>query len=158
ISIDTDRVFLSGHFSGADAAWDIALAHPDLWAGCVMFAPHADRYISFYRENSRMVPTYFIAGEKDAGTSEEGNWLVENANELDRYWADTRTDSTLVLYRGRGRDREGFSDEVQRVFEWMALAGHRRNFAPTKFEVVSLRPWDNYFWFLECEEFPANAT
>ena len=34
-SIDTDRVFLTGHSIGGDAAWDIGLAHPDLWAGVI---------------------------------------------------------------------------------------------------------------------------
>ena len=34
-SIDTDRVFLSGYSMGGDAAWDIGLAHPDLWAGVI---------------------------------------------------------------------------------------------------------------------------
>ena len=34
-SIDTDRVFLSGHSCGGDAAWDIGLSHPDLWAGVI---------------------------------------------------------------------------------------------------------------------------
>ena len=34
-SIDSDRVFLSGHSIGGDAAWDIGLAHPDLWAGVI---------------------------------------------------------------------------------------------------------------------------
>ena len=33
LSIDSDRVYLSGHGVGADAIWDIAQAHPDLWAG-----------------------------------------------------------------------------------------------------------------------------
>ena len=28
-SIDTDRVFLSGHAMGGDAAWDMGLSHPD---------------------------------------------------------------------------------------------------------------------------------
>ncbi len=31
LSIDTNRVFISGHFDGGAAAWDIALSHPDLW-------------------------------------------------------------------------------------------------------------------------------
>jgi hypothetical protein len=158
ISIDTDRVFLSGHFVGGDAAWDIALAHPDLWAGCVMFAPRADRYVRFYRDNARMVPLYFVGGEKDAGTAEDGSWLLENSTELDRYLSDTKTDCTLVMFRGRGRDRDGFSDEIQRIFQWMGLPGRRRNPAPEKIEVVSLRPWDNYFWWLECDNFPASAT
>ena len=34
-AVDTDRVFLSGHSMGGDAAWDIGLAHPDLWAGVI---------------------------------------------------------------------------------------------------------------------------
>ncbi|MGE0755937.1 MAG: peptidase [Pirellulaceae bacterium] len=158
ISIDSDQVFLSGHFAGGDAAWDIALAHPDLWAGCVMFAPHADRYVKYYRDNARTVPLYFVTGEKDVGTGEQGNWLVENGTEMDRYLSDTRTDCTLVVYRGRGRDLDGFADEVQRIFDWMSLSSHRRNAAPQSFEVVSMRPWDNYFWWVECEGFPASST
>ena len=34
-SIDTDRVFLTGHTMGGDASWDLGLAHPDLWAGVI---------------------------------------------------------------------------------------------------------------------------
>ena len=34
-AVDTDRVFLSGHSMGGDAAWDMGLAHPDLWAGVI---------------------------------------------------------------------------------------------------------------------------
>ncbi len=45
-SIDTDRVFLSGFSNGADAAWDIAQAHPDLWAGVIPIAARSDRYIA----------------------------------------------------------------------------------------------------------------
>lgn len=156
-SIDPDRIFLQGHFAGGDAAWDIALAHPDLWAGCVMMAPRPDRYVKFYYENARYVPLYIINGEKDVGTPAEGNWILENASELDRYLTDERTDCTVVLYRGRGRDREGFADEIQRIFDWMELPEHRRNPAPTKIKMVSMRPWDNFFWWLEVEDFPASS-
>ena len=157
LSIDTDRIFISGHFTGGDAAWDIALAHPDLWAGCVMIVPRADRYVKFYHDNARYIPLYIVSGDKDAGTSAEGNWVAENATELDRYLTDERTDCTLVLYRGRGRDREGFADEIQRIFEWMELPTRRRNSAPSKMEVVSMRPWDNFFWWLEAEGFPPTS-
>ena len=34
-SIDTDRVFLSGHGVGGDAVYDIGLAHPEHWAGVI---------------------------------------------------------------------------------------------------------------------------
>jgi acetyl esterase/lipase len=41
-SVDTDRVFLTGHSAGGDAAWDIGLAHPDLWAGVIPIVATAD--------------------------------------------------------------------------------------------------------------------
>ena len=47
-SIDTDRVFLTGHGIGGDAAWDIAIAHPDLWAGVIPIVAVADRYVGRY--------------------------------------------------------------------------------------------------------------
>ena len=69
-AIDTDRVFLSGHSLGGDAAWDIALAHPDLWAGLVAIVPTADRYVTHYWPNARRLPIYVVGGELDrAGSS-----------------------------------------------------------------------------------------
>ncbi|MFM7547501.1 MAG: hypothetical protein ACKO8I_01240, partial [Cyanobacteriota bacterium] len=64
-SIDTDRVFLAGHAVGADVAWDVALAHPDLWAGVVLIAPTADRYVTRYWPNARTLPFYMVGGELD---------------------------------------------------------------------------------------------
>lgn len=79
VSIDTDRVFLSGHSMGGDAAWDIGLSHPDLWAGVIPIVANADRYIHKYSDNGRGLPMYFVGGERDGG------WLNENGMELDRY-------------------------------------------------------------------------
>jgi hypothetical protein len=61
----------------------------------------------------------------------------------------------VVLYRGRGRD--GFSDEIHRIFEWMELPTRRRNLAPREIKVSSMRPWDNFFWWLELENFPTSS-
>ena len=109
-SIDTDRVFLSGHSLGGDAAWDIALAHPDLWAGLVAIAPSAGRYVNHYWPNARTLPIYVVGGELDRGL------LQRNAMDLDRYFAKG-FDATYVEYRGRGH--EHFSDEILRIFDWM---------------------------------------
>src|SRR4029453_16143424 len=78
-SIDTDRVYLSGHSMGGDAAWDIALAHPDLWAGVIPIVATADKYVTRYWENAKYVSFYFVCGEKD------GNKLALNATDWDRY-------------------------------------------------------------------------
>ncbi len=142
-AIDTDRVFLSGHSMGADAAWDIALAHPDLWAGLVLFAPASDRYVSHYWENGRQLPMYVVGGELDTGR------LDVNAMDFDRYLRRS-FDMTYVEYLGRGH--ENFSDEILRVLDWMGRK--RRSFFPKNFETVSMRPWDRFFWWTEFEDLP----
>ena len=40
-AVDTDRVFLHGHAEGGDAAWDIGVSHPDLWAGVIPVSAEA---------------------------------------------------------------------------------------------------------------------
>ncbi|MBN2295176.1 MAG: peptidase [Pirellulales bacterium] len=145
-SIDTDRVFLSGHSTGGDAAWDIGLAHPDLWAGVVPITAWSRCYCPQYWENARNLPLYFVGGEKDA------RWIIENARDLDRYLI-RGFDATVVEYQGRGR--EHFQEEIQRIFDWMAP--HRRDFFPKKFKVVSMRPWDNFFWWVEMYGMPPKA-
>ena len=148
-SIDTDRIFLSGHSLGGNAAWDLGVAHPDLWAGVIPIVAKGEKYIHRYTENAKGLPFYFVGGEKDGG------WLSENALELERYLKKPGYDVTIVQYQGRGH--EHFQDEIQHLFTWMSLDAHRRNFFPREVEVVSMRPWDNYFWWLELEDFPAET-
>ncbi len=147
-SIDTDRVFLTGHGIGGDAAWDFAQSHPDLWAGVIPFVAKRDpvkKYIQFYWENARHVPLYFVAGEKD------GMKMSQNAELFDRYLRK-RFDTTVVEYLGRGQ--EPYYDEIHHIFDWMALPNHRRNGSPREFACKTMRPWDNFFWWIEGHEFP----
>ncbi len=146
-AIDTDQVFLSGHSMGGDAAWDVGLAHPDLWAGVLPIVPRADKYISRYSENGRNLPMYFVCGEKD------GDKWPTNATDWEKYLKFVGYDSIVVQYQGRGH--ENFSDEIQNLFEWMNL--HRRNFFPKKFAANTLRPWDDFFWFVEVDQMPAQS-
>jgi len=145
ISIDTDRVFLSGHSMGGDAAWDIGLAHPDLWAGVVPIVATADKYVSRYYENARNAfPMYFVAGELD------GDRMQRNKMDLNRYLRYAGYDTIIAEYIGRGH--EHFHDEIQELFRWMDL--QERDFYPKEFHAVSMRPWDNFFWWVELNDFP----
>jgi predicted esterase len=156
VSIDSDRVFLSGHAQGGDAAWDIGLAHPDLWAGVIpiVAAAHYDRksdprYITHYWPNARHVHFYFVAGERDARR------LELNANEFNRYFRRQGFDTVVVEFQGRGP--EHFSDEIQRIFRWMQL--QRRDFFPKEIEnVVTRRHWDNFFWYIELNGIPERSV
>lgn len=145
-AIDTDRVFLSGHSMGGDAVWDMALAHPDLWAGVIPIVATADKFCALYWENAAEVPFYFLGGEMD------GDKTLKNARDLDRYMLH-RYDVSVTEYLGRGH--EHFFDDIQRIFDWMSR--RERNFFPKKFNVATMRPWDNFFWWLELREFPAKG-
>jgi hypothetical protein len=144
-SIDTDRVFLTGHGVGGDGAWDIALAHPDIWAGVIPFVATADRYCNRYAKNAEYLSWYFVCGELD------GDKMARNARELDRYFGRLK-DCTVVEYLGRGY--EPFGDELQRAFDWM---GRKTRKFPEEFECVTMRPWDNFFWWLEVAGLPERS-
>jgi pimeloyl-ACP methyl ester carboxylesterase len=145
-SIDTDQVYLSGHSMGGDAAWDIGLAHPDLWAGVIPIVAQGEKYVDHYWENARYLPLYIVAGELD------GDKLDKNSTNLDRYM-NGRFDATYVEYKGRGH--EHFYDEVLRIFDWMSR--HRRDFFPKEFECRTMRASDNFFWWVELDDMPESV-
>ncbi|MCH7493312.1 peptidase, partial [bacterium] len=75
-SIDSDRVFLSGHGSGGDAAFDMGMSHPDLFAGVIPIVGVSDKYCNWYYLNARHMPWYIVSGELAR------NSLQRNARQL----------------------------------------------------------------------------
>ena len=149
-SIDSDRVFLSGFLAGGDAAWDLALAHPDLWAGVAPICGSATFLTKIVRVNGEFVPLYAIGGELDGGKLAASQVTLDRGMDL-----TTRPfDMTYVQYKGRGV--EPFSEETTRVFEWMRTRT-RRFFVPEERVVYSTRPWNNFFWNVELFDFPSKT-
>lgn len=147
-SVDADRIYLTGHDIGGEAAWDMAQSHPDIWAGAMPFIPRPEeeqKYIAFTWENAQYVPLYFVAGQLD------GRTVSENALVWNKYLRLGRFDTTLAEYKGRGH--EPFHDEILELFDWMSFK--KRSGPPQEFDCAALRPWDNFFWWLEVGEFPS---
>jgi predicted esterase len=143
-AIDSDRVYLTGHSMGGDAAWEIGVSHPDYWAGIIpIAATTTPSTINDYLANASLLPMYFVAGELDS------QLIVANSTSWDHYFV-RRYDVTVVEYRGRGH--EHFSDEILRLFDWMGRK--RRDFFPKEFNVSTNRVWDSYFWWLEIDKLP----
>lgn len=142
ISIDSDRVFIAGHMAGGSAAWDIALSHPELWAGMVSIGGDAGKYVSFYEENARYIPLYFVTGEI-AGTPSP---LIRNGAEFDKYMQFSYQ-AMITLYRGRGD--ETFYEDINNIFDWMSLSSHRRPPVAKEIDAVTMRQSDNFFWWIE---------
>lgn len=146
-SVDADRIYLTGHDIGGEAAWDMAQSHPDVWAGAMPFIPRPEveqKYIAHTWENAEYVPLYFVAGELD------GRTVSENSKVWNKYLRLGRFDTTLAEYKGRGH--EPFHDEILDLFDWMSFK--KRSGPPAEFDCAALRPWDNFFWWLEVGEFP----
>lgn len=145
-SIDSDKVFLSGHSMGGDAAWDIGLAHPDLWAGVIPIVAKSAKYVSLYWENARKnVPFYFVHGEKDHLRSEK------NSMDWNRHLRLYGFDTMVVEYQGRVH--EHFLEDIENICDWIDV--QKRNFFPQDFECAAMRPWDKDFWWLEIADQPA---
>lgn len=136
--IDSDRVFLSGHGRGADAAFDVGLARPDLFAGVIPISGGAipakngpDRDSKRLLENARQQAWYVVMGEFDFGLYDRhAHWLESQML--------NGTDLLVSQYKARGH--ETFYSEIHRLFEWMAL--HRRPAEPKEFDFRSLRTTD----------------
>ena len=148
-SVDTDRVFISGHQAGAALAWDIALSHPDLWAGAVMISPTADKFIIQYDQNAKLLPMYFVYGQFDGSGFRE-----QIGKTLDKYVSSLQYDAIAVSYIGR----EGgfFPEEAPRIMEWMQLSSHRRERNPKAIKVSMMRPGDRFFYWIEAPEFASD--
>jgi hypothetical protein len=149
-AVDTDRVFLTGHSSGGDAAWDIGVSHPDLWAGVMPISAEALYSCKFYTDNARYVPFYVVLGELDGGR------IARDALVLDRY-LKFGFNTTVVEYLGRGH--EHFVDEMLPLLDWMGRC--KRSFPlphDREFTCSTMRPTDNCFWWAEVEQLPSNST
>ncbi len=143
-SIDADRIFLVGHGEGATAAWDIAVSHPDIWAGMISISAEPGKTIAHYFPNAENVPLYMVMGELDGAPAP----LIRSGPILDDY-VKVRNDAMVVMYRGHGH--EYFPEELPRMFEWMNLASHVRKGIPDKIETTTMREGDTFFWWLELD-------
>jgi predicted esterase len=147
-SVDSDRVFLAGHADGGDAVLDIGQAHPEHWAGLVGISAGIRKYAKKYSQNEHWnMPVYLVAGKRDNAS------MVMNQDVWTEWVANRRyLDATVVWYHGRGAEMFD-KEEMPETFKWMN--GQRRKWPDrSEFSIncTILRPWDNYFWFIEIDQ------
>lgn len=146
-AIDSDRVFLTGHGMGADAAFDIGLAHPDEFAGVIPIGGNAVQYCTYSWQNGSHTAWYIVG----KGYDSQDNRDTTSNNVFDNMMVHgAKFDFMLVEYLGR--NGENLLDDFSKIFDWMDL--HSRKPQPKDFEVRTLRKTDNRFFWVTANGLP----
>ena len=147
-AIDSDRVFVAGQLAGANMAWDLALAHPDLFAGVVVISGLPAEYVPRYLSHHERLPLFFVIGDLAPAANEfiYGKYIKPL---ILKTW-----DITYVEYFRRGL--ETLPEEIPRAFDWMDR--HRRDPYPKSFKVNTARTSDDRFYGVVIREFGPGRT
>ena len=148
-SVDSDRVFISGHGRGADGAYDIGISHPEHWAGVIGYSGKFGKYIDAYLGNTHVnLPMYCVNGQKDSAA-------ISTLMKAQTKWMKSKKYNDVTAVQYSGRINEFFIEDISEAFKWMRP--HRRKRPDrTGFDFVcaTFRPWDTYFWFFEMDGIP----
>lgn len=145
--IDSDRVFLAGHGMGGDAAFDIGMSRPQLFAGVIPITGICDRYARYYWRNAKHVAWYVVGGERDRNALERNSPVLNSMLERADY------DVMYVEYIGRGY--ETYYAEIHNLFDWMDRHTRKKYIREFKSEV--LRTADDRFYWVEMQGMPRNV-
>ena len=152
-NIDADRIFLAGMDQAGSLAYDLALAHPDYFAGVVVFCAKPSPLAQSYRGNAQYLPFYVVEGEKSPNNTGENRQLFE-------YWVNRGFASLYVEYTGRGL--EFFPGELPYIFDWLSrrkrasglpeLGGTDPVSSTVGRSFVTQRPAHNRFYWVSGED------
>ncbi len=145
--IDSDRVYLTGHGQGADAAFEIGMSHPDWFAAVVPIAGRMTDYCTYYWNNASQLAWYVVNGELDRVRVEH------NAFGLNRM---LRHRFPMIYCEYGGRGYESYAEELFAIFDW--LERQSRHEPQREFEAGTLRSSDNRFHWVQMNALPLNET
>lgn len=134
-AVDSDRVFLGGALRGGDMAWDLGLAHPDLFAGVAVVSGRPFKYVNANMSHLTRLPFYLVFGELAGGTDVIRDTRVKPL--IMRNY-----DLMFVEYINRGL--EAFPEEAPAIFDWAAPRVRRA--VPAAFRVSTARECDDRFY------------
>lgn len=132
-AIDADRVFLAGQLAGGNMAWDVALGHPDLFAGVAVISGLPGKYVPRSLGQHERLPLLCILGDLAPAANEIvfTNYVKPM---LLKVW-----DVTYMELNNRGL--EEFPEEITTVFDWMEP--RRRDPYPRAFDATTARTCDD---------------
>ena len=157
--VDSNRVFLAGHGTGADAAFDIGMSHPDEFAGVIPIGGECKNYPKLSSMNGRYTAWYVIgrgfnSDYRDGSDPAAQRDPANNAVFEEIFAKGTQFDFMLVEHLGLGMERH--VDVNRSLFDWMDL--HVRMSPPNSFKMVALRKTDNRHYWITAADLPLNVV
>jgi predicted esterase len=142
--VDSDRVFLFGFGEGGIMAFDVGLAHPDLFAGVLPMAAPPRYFAIKYWPNAQYLPFYVVDGAYDGKGPEYNRAQFKD-------WVRSHYPCLYVEYKGRGP--EWFAGELPHMFDWMAPKKRTNPWynLGDKEGFCTMRPTDNRFYWLSTD-------
>ncbi|RLS38021.1 MAG: hypothetical protein DWH81_10475 [Planctomycetota bacterium] len=147
--IDGNRVILAGHGMGADACFDLGMAHPDVFAGVAPICGRCLGTCKYYWENSRKLPWYVVSGQRDRNT------VAENMRDLNRLF---NLGADIIYCEFKERGIESFVEELPRLMDWAETVRRKPLTEFMDFEVRTQRAFDNRFYWLESTSLPPEMS
>lgn len=150
--VDSDRVFLFGWEIGGDFAYDVALAHPDQFAGLCMMNGTPRFYVQRCWTNAQYLPIYAIEGDMNGVGAKANRGMTKDL---------VRARYPCLYVEYKGRFSEWFSAEIPKMFDWI---GRKQRMHPAKElgryhtgggsgeEFRTMRAGENRFYWLEIDE------
>ncbi|QDT17577.1 hypothetical protein [Alienimonas californiensis] len=148
-ALDPDRCYLTGHWNGGDAAVDVGLARPDLFAAVAAVGGRVKKFGAALEENAAHCPLYLVGGQLEPYGPVRRSDDAERLRDLMKDGHDV----TYVEYFGRGR--ELYPEEVPRILDWFAR--HTRTPFPKTFDAQVLRPAAARKWWVEAGRLPSSV-
>jgi len=140
-NVNSDRVFLTGHGTGANAAFEVGSSMPDVFAGVMPISGEISTMVRRLDDNAEQMPWYVVNGQLDRTVFET------NARPLDR-WMKKGFDTIYCEFVGRGY--ESFYAEIHNLFDWMEL--YQRRPLPEEFNFKSVRADRSRVFWLDSEQ------
>jgi pimeloyl-ACP methyl ester carboxylesterase len=148
--IDDDRVFVAGLGHGGVRAMDMAVSHPDLFAGVISLGGTAERPLQFMVSNAVRMPWYLAVSE----SQDQGRWFEQMKILTSRLFkrddSNLYFDALFVKSSGLGPLRP--QQEFRHVSAWMAL--HARDPWPQQIEAQILRSTDRSWNWVKLDSIP----
>lgn len=110
-NVDSDRVFMFGWEQGANAAFDIGLAHPDQFAGVLPMNGDVKGFPQRYATNAQYLPFYIVEGDRNG-------ILPKSTRIVFKEWIRNHYPSLYVEYKGRAS--EWYGGEIPTMMDWMS--------------------------------------